>query len=233
MKIIIYQPKIGKSALNEDWVNKKHFLKIKKLIRTYKPELMLFPELWPGYKWAMETLDKISEKDKVAFIAGTKWPEGNKLYNVCVLIQNGVIKQMHKKIMLWNGEKKIFTPGSKIDIFKLYKTRIGILICYDFSRKNKKNIHKTAINSDLVLITANIDTEYINSAWEKEPKKLSKNYDLPVAVTNAAGFYKVKKRRYGGGRSRIMANGINVKKLSNKEGYIAFEFKDKQIKLIK
>lgn len=58
----------------------------------------------------------------------------NVLYNSAVLIDNkGNIGGVYDKIHLFREEKKIYKPGSEIEVYDTQIGKIGLAICYDMS----------------------------------------------------------------------------------------------------
>lgn len=101
----------------------------------YAPEdLVLMPSFQDR---ALLALQEIAGKtiDGPGLLVGTIWEEKGALYNAAVLIEDGKILHVERKVNLPNtgvfDEKRIFTAGKQATICEWRGIRLGILICED------------------------------------------------------------------------------------------------------
>ena len=102
----------------------------------YPPEdLVLKPALQDDVchavgKWARETAD-----GGPAILVGTPWVDDGKLYNACLLLDEGRIAAHTYKVNLPNygvfDEKRVFVPGPGPNPFEIRGVRIGVPVCED------------------------------------------------------------------------------------------------------
>ena len=102
----------------------------------YPPEdLVLKPALQDDVrhavgKWAHETAD-----GGPAILVGTPWVDDDKLYNACLLLDEGRIAAHTYKVNLPNygvfDEKRVFVPGRSPKPFEIRGVRIGVPVCED------------------------------------------------------------------------------------------------------
>src|SRR5579864_6888292 len=84
-------------------------------------------------RWAHDTAD-----GGPAVLVGTPWRDDGKLYNTCVLLDEGKIAAKTYKVNLPNygvfDEKRVFAPGPMPSPFDVRGVRIGVPICEDIWR---------------------------------------------------------------------------------------------------
>lgn len=113
-------------------------------------DLVVFPELFvvgyppedlvlkPAFQHAARTaVEKLAHEmgDGPAIVAGTIWPEDGKLYNAAVLVDEGEITAVRKKVHLPNygvfDEKRVFATGDLPSPVIFRGVKIGVPICED------------------------------------------------------------------------------------------------------
>jgi N-carbamoylputrescine amidase len=96
-----------------------------------RQEALELSELVPGgettAKWS-----EVATSLNLFIVAGIAERSGEALYNSAVVIGPGGYVGRFRKIHLWGGEKKIFTPGDLgFPIFEAPFGRLSVAICYD------------------------------------------------------------------------------------------------------
>ncbi len=104
-------------------------------VTGYPPEdLVLKPAFAAAARAAVETLAK-SLGDGPAVLTGTIWPDGGRVYNAAVLIDNGAVEAVRFKVDLPNygvfDEKRVFAAGALPGPINCRGVRIGVPICED------------------------------------------------------------------------------------------------------
>ena len=90
----------------------------------------------PHKHLTFKTLAEFAKENGVHLIACTIEKAGKKLYDTAFIISpKGKFVGKHRKIYLWNGEKKRFYSGKDYEIFALnfgeFKVQVGLQICYE------------------------------------------------------------------------------------------------------
>lgn len=154
--------------------------KAEQLIRKAAQEgakLICLPELFlTGYTLSTDQFCKLAEEAdgpmgkyfceltaELGIFLIVPFPElsGNDLYNSALLISNGEIKGVHRKVYLWgNSEKRIFKPGNGFQPVHSKWGNIGILICADAEYPEPSRI----------LATKGTDIIFVPSVWSKQAK---------------------------------------------------------------
>jgi predicted amidohydrolase len=145
--------KIALAQFQPKLYDKTHNFKIvEKTVRKTDADILIFGELFlTGYinndtiinvaehinGKISNRLQKLAEKTGMDILIGL--PEASDIKGVCynsavVYLQDGNVK-VYRKVQLANfgpfEEKLFFKCGTKLDVFKTNKAKIGILICYD------------------------------------------------------------------------------------------------------
>ncbi|RLJ04361.1 MAG: hypothetical protein DRP08_01925 [Candidatus Aenigmatarchaeota archaeon] len=217
MKVLVYQPEVGISAEGEEWANKEQVELVEKLVEKLKPDLVVLPELWPGYPWAMKRLSRLP----CYSMAGTKTEKDGKKYNSYVLTKNGKRLDRYDKIHLYKSENEEFIPGEKPGILRFGGLNVGILICNDVT--SEELIKEVAEKSDLVVMASNADVRYLDKEWKNIISKTNREYGVPVIFANVGGVYEWKGDRYGGGESMIFDEGEVKIMLGKEEGWVLYD----------
>ncbi|MBV9991637.1 MAG: NAD+ synthase [Alphaproteobacteria bacterium] len=102
----------------------------------YPPEdLVLKPALQDDAREAVEKLARDTADGGPAVLIGTPWVEEGKLYNACVLLDEGKIAGKTFKVDLPNygvfDEKRVFAAGPLPGPFNVRGLRIGVPVCED------------------------------------------------------------------------------------------------------
>ena len=81
---------------------------------------------------ALEEVSTIAAKNQINVLLGTVLFENERRYNSALVFSpNGQLIARYDKKALWGWDRDNFVGGSKIGIFEIAGTRIGIRICFD------------------------------------------------------------------------------------------------------
>jgi NAD+ synthase len=102
----------------------------------YPPEdLVLKPALQDDVRHAVETWAGETADGGPAVLVGAPWVEENRLYNACLLLDEGRVVARTYKVNLPNygvfDEKRVFAPGPPPRPFEVRGVRIGVPVCED------------------------------------------------------------------------------------------------------
>jgi NAD+ synthase len=102
----------------------------------YPPEdLVLKPSFQAACRAAVEELARETTDGGPAVLLGTPWVEDGKLYNACVLLDEGRISAIRFKVNLPNygvfDEKRVFARGPVAGPVSVRGVRVGVPICED------------------------------------------------------------------------------------------------------
>jgi NAD+ synthase len=102
----------------------------------YPPEdLVLKPALQEDARLAVEKFARDTSDGGPAVLIGSPWVEEGRLYNACLLLDEGKIAAKTFKVDLPNygvfDEKRVFTPGNMPGPFNIRGVRVGVPICED------------------------------------------------------------------------------------------------------
>jgi NAD+ synthase len=105
-------------------------------IAGYPPEdLVLKPAFQAACRMAVEELARETADGGPAVLVGTPWVEDGKLYNACVLLDEGRIATIRYKVNLPNygvfDEKRVFARGPASGPVPIRGVRVGVPICED------------------------------------------------------------------------------------------------------
>lgn len=102
----------------------------------------------------VEFLKKISTAKNGSFVAGVAEKDGGDIYNSAVVISNGAIAGVYRKIHLSDYEKTVFSAGKNNSVFTIGKVKIGVQICFDlwFPEMSRAQIRQGA---DILCVLAN------------------------------------------------------------------------------
>lgn len=106
------------------------------VLSGYPPEdLILKPFFLDAIHEEIETICETSKGFSTAALIGTPWRDGEKIYNVALLIEGGEIKAIVKKHHLPNygvfDEHRIFSVGALPNTVRFKGKELGIMICED------------------------------------------------------------------------------------------------------
>jgi len=137
------QPVFGETIVN--------IHKMIELIKAYKPDLMVFPELaTSGYdipnraiakglafdvqsSVEMFKLKQCAQENGTYVAFGFPESSGDKLYNSSVLIEPNGKVHTYRKIHLFDREKNLFDPGDiPLTVIDTEIGRLGMMICFDW-----------------------------------------------------------------------------------------------------
>src|SRR6202142_2239960 len=105
-------------------------------IAGYPPEdLVLKPAFQAACRAAVEELARETADGGPAMLIGSPWVEDGKLYNACVLLDDGRIAAIRFKVNLPNygvfDEKRVFARGPAAGPVPIRGVRVGVPICED------------------------------------------------------------------------------------------------------
>jgi NAD+ synthase len=105
-------------------------------IAGYPPEdLVLKPAFQSACRTAVEELARETADGGPAVLVGTPWVDDGKLYNACVLLDEGRISAIRYKVNLPNygvfDEKRVFARGPVSGPVTIRGVRVGVPICED------------------------------------------------------------------------------------------------------
>jgi len=90
-------------------------------------------ELLDG-EFVTKILEKTSQKQSSAVFT-MFLREGSAVYNAAILVENGRIRALYKKIHLFDAfgykESELFTPGRKLATAELKGFKVGLAVCFD------------------------------------------------------------------------------------------------------
>ena len=130
----------------------KNFEEIRLLLEGVKADLLVLPELFAtGYtftsreeaKEMAETdfgqtaifLKEISKLTEATVVGGfiEMDTDKDKIYNSSLIISDGNVLGVYRKIHLFNKEKLWFSPGDKpLKVYDINGVKIGVMICFDW-----------------------------------------------------------------------------------------------------
>lgn len=91
----------------------------------------------------------------VYIVAGIPERDGDKLYNICVLVGPNGYMGRYRKLHLWDREKLWFEPGDEgTPVFDTPYGRIAMMICYDMWHQEMWRIYG-AVGADIVACPTN------------------------------------------------------------------------------
>lgn len=71
------------------------------------------------------------ERSGLYVVGGMLEKDADALYNAAVLVGPGGVAGRYRKTHLWDGEKRLYEPGSELPVFDTPLGGIGLLVCYD------------------------------------------------------------------------------------------------------
>lgn len=99
-------------------------------------------------------LRALTMEHKKTVIVGVAEKEGINIYNSAVIINQGDIIGVYRKIHLTNYEKKFFTPGEENTVFDICGVKVGIQICFDtwFPEMSREQLN---LGADFICVLGN------------------------------------------------------------------------------
>lgn len=129
----------------------ENFRRAEELLETVRAGLLVFPELFAtGYCFpSAEVLNYLAEdtrgetagflkrmslKTGAAIVAGFAEREASgQIFNSAMLVSQGMVKGVYRKLHLFGDEKKWFIPGNlPLKVYSLRGFRVGMMICFDW-----------------------------------------------------------------------------------------------------
>lgn len=167
--------------------------------------LIVFPELiTSGYECGREfqhlaesadrghsvkTIQKLAQKYHTDIIFG--FPERDQLessvlYNSTAYIDsNGDLKNIYRKVHLFDTEKKYFKPGTNFPLIQTSFGKIGIMICWDTAFPEVARIYALK-GADLLAVSTNWENPY-SSDWDLIVRARAFDNCLPLVAANRIG----------------------------------------------
>src|SRR5712672_1388348 len=167
-------------------------------ITGYPPEdLVLKPAFQSACRAAIEALARDTADGGPAMLIGSPWVEDGKLYNACVLLDEGRIAAIRYKANRpnygWSDEKRLFARGPAAGPVTIRGIRVGVPICEDIwleeSEEYENVVECLAETGAEILIVPN-GSPY---ARDKNDVRLSiavarvTESDLPLVYLNQVG----------------------------------------------
>jgi NAD+ synthase len=170
-------------------------------------DLVLFPELFicgyppedlvrkPAFAAACRaTLERLAAEFEPgpAVVVGTVWPDGDKLYNAVVLIDDGEIVAVRSKVELPNygvfDEKRVFDPGPLPGPVNFRGVKLGLPICEDIWKEDVVECLEEC-GTDILLVPNGSPFE-----WNKDDVRMN----IAVARVTESGLPLVYLNQIGG-----------------------------------
>ena len=106
----------------------------------------------------VDNLKLLSAQKGCTIVSGVAERDGGKIYNSSVIIENGIIRGVYRKIHLSDFEKKLFDSGDANTVFEANGIKIGVQICFDlwFPEISREQVRQGA---DLLCVLANFGGE--------------------------------------------------------------------------
>lgn len=123
----------------------------------YPPEdLVMKPFFQREAMAAVEALALLTKGDAPAMIVGSCWVDGDRLYNVALLLDDGEIQRGIKKYQLPNygvfDEVRVFEPAEELqDPIEFKGVKLGIMVCEDMWFPDSA-AHAAAKGADILLV---------------------------------------------------------------------------------
>jgi len=159
-------------------------------ITGYPPEdLLLRKDFIKRANRGLRTLT--SRVQDICVIAGVPEADGETLFNSAAVLQQGEIKAIYRKNRLPNygvfDEKRYFSPGHSVCVFRLKGIPIGLSICEDIWRPGV--VEKSRQAGAVLLFNLNASPFHAGKIHDREDvvKERIKNTDIPVVYVNQVG----------------------------------------------
>ena len=109
-------------------------------------QIAVLPEMWStGYDYrrladlaertpeVVERLCSVSKDHDIVLVGSLPEKQGDKLYNMATVIDNGEAKGVYRKLHMFStmGEDRFLSPGDSTLVVDTTVGRIGVAICYD------------------------------------------------------------------------------------------------------
>ncbi len=128
----------------------KNVRQVESLIKSITADILVLPELFAtGYAFTskrevdklaeksdgatFQFLSSVSKKTGAAVVAGFVEKEENNIYNSAMLVKNGSLIGVYRKLHLFYKENSWFTPGNlPLKVYTINGCKIGMMICFDW-----------------------------------------------------------------------------------------------------
>ena len=109
-------------------------------------QIAVLPEMWSsGYDYrhlaelaertpeVIERLCAVSETSGMVLVGSLPEKQGDRLYNMATVIDNGTVKGVYRKLHMFStmGEDRFLSPGDATLVVDTTVGRVGVAICYD------------------------------------------------------------------------------------------------------
>lgn len=128
----------------------RNFKEIYTLVGNIKADLLILPELFAtGYTFTSQNeakemaetqqgptanfLKNLSLITGATLVGGFIEKDKSKIYNSSLIVSDGKVVGVYRKIHLFNKEKLWFSPGNKpLRVYDIKGVKIGVMICFDW-----------------------------------------------------------------------------------------------------
>jgi len=97
-------------------------------LSNYSPELAI-----PLKDQRILELSKAAERFDMVVVVGLSEKEKKKIFNTAVILYRGKIIGKYRKTILTDDDKKVYSQGSSLPVFKAKGICFGVIICHDSS----------------------------------------------------------------------------------------------------
>lgn len=139
--VLQFFPRFGDLAGNLD--------RIAGLLSRRRADLWVLPELCStGYQFRSRAeaarlaepadgrlsrfLGELARERNAVFVAGFAERAGKRLFNSALVVGPRGTLGVYRKVHLFHRERRIFSPGASLPVFRTPWGRLGVLICYDW-----------------------------------------------------------------------------------------------------
>jgi NAD+ synthase (glutamine-hydrolysing) len=156
----------------------------------YPPEDLLFHS---GLRHAVEAgLKKVRDQvSGIAVLIGFPEYEDDRIYNACVVLQDGKVLAHYRKQLLPNyavfDEERYFTSGKKAAVFNLKGMRLGLNICEDVWGPGPMGASRAAGAECMLVINGSPFEKRSQDNRENVVRKRVEETGIPVVYVNHVG----------------------------------------------
>ena len=139
--VLQFSPRFGDVAWN--------LARIARLLSRRRADLWVLPELCStGYQFRSRAevarlaepadgrlaalLKALASRQKAVIVAGFAERAGRRLFNSALVVGPRGVLGVYRKVHLFHRERRIFSPGESLPVFRTPFGRLGVLICYDW-----------------------------------------------------------------------------------------------------
>ena len=158
----------------------------------YPPEdLMLRPSFRHACMEAVRQLASETAEKGPALLVGSPWEEDGRVYNAALLLDDGGIAHIHRKVHLPNygvfDERRIFDAGPAPEVAHWRRRALGIMVCEDVWYTDAPSI--LAAKGAQALVVINASPFEVGKMAQRQARcaKAARAAKLPIAYVNLAG----------------------------------------------